>query len=170
MAIPFVRSLRGLEDESSRPSVTALVLAGALLAAWVGWLLFASIPLHEASQDWTLERDGTLTVRFPAASMARLRAGQRGALSIPGEPGEAPQQMEAAVVATPSRSQPRLGPLAVKVRLLSGERAPKEGGGTVTIEVGTISPLQAIERAGARLGSDLGHLSDSAGGADQGRR
>jgi len=54
MPVPFVRSLRSLQADDTR-SVSRLVLAGAVLVLWAGWLLLARVTVWEASHQARLE-------------------------------------------------------------------------------------------------------------------
>lgn len=55
MSAAFSRSMRSLALDSSRPSMIALLLVGALLAAWISWFLMARITVYEVSQMARLE-------------------------------------------------------------------------------------------------------------------
>lgn len=54
MSSPFSRSLRALESEPSRAWLSAVVVV-ALVAAWAGWFLLASVPLYETSSTARIE-------------------------------------------------------------------------------------------------------------------
>lgn len=119
MAISFSRSMRSLQSDSFRPSLATLIVASILVAAWFAWLVFASVTIYESSQDWQLERDGSLIVRFPEKTIARLHPGQTAVLEIQADPNQPPQQLKAIVADIPSRTQNHLAADTVKVTLLS---------------------------------------------------
>jgi len=145
--------MRSLQSDSFRPSLATLIVASILVAAWFAWLVFASVTLYETSQDWQIERDGSLIVRFPEKTIARLRPGQTAILEIQADPNQPPQQLKAIVADTPSRTQNRLAADTVKVTLLSGA-LPKDAAGKVVeikIAVESVSPLTLITRASGQL-------------------
>jgi hypothetical protein len=147
MSLSFSRSMRSLQGDSFRPSLATLIVASVLIVAWFAWLVFASVTLYETSQDWELQRDGSLIVHFPEEAVARLRPGQRATLEIQINPNHAPQQLQAIVADTPSRTQNRLASDTVKVSLLSGPLPAAATSGTVKIAVETVTPLTLITRA-----------------------
>jgi len=55
MAVTFSHSLRSLNADSFRRSVIGLLLAVAVLGAWVGWALFARVTLYEVTDTARLE-------------------------------------------------------------------------------------------------------------------
>ncbi|MBI3913744.1 MAG: hypothetical protein HY327_06110 [Chloroflexi bacterium] len=151
MAISFSRSMRSLHGDSFRPSLATLIVASILIAAWMAWLVFAPVTLYETSQDWQVQRDGSLIVRFPAETIARFRPGQPATLAIQADPNEPPQQLKAIVADIPSRTQNRLASDTVKVTLLSNALPKGTSGGEVKIEVERVSPLTLITRASGQL-------------------
>jgi len=55
VAIAFQRTLRCLERERSEHRALRLLLAAAILGAWFGWLLYASVPIYAVSQSGRIE-------------------------------------------------------------------------------------------------------------------
>ena len=151
MAISFSRSMRSLQSDSFRPSLATLIIASILVAAWFAWLVFASVTLYETSQDWQIERDGSLIVRFPEKTIARLRPGQTAILEIQADPNQPPQQLKAIVADIPSRTQNHLAADTVKVTLLSKVLPKDAAGGEIKIAVESVSPLTLITRASGQL-------------------
>jgi hypothetical protein len=151
MSISFSRSMRSLQSDSFRPSLATLIIASILILAWFAWLVFASVTLYETSQDWQVQRDGSLIVRFSEEAVARLHPGQRGTLEVSLVPNQAPQQLPVMVADTPSRTQNRLTLDTVKVALLSGPLPPTATSGTIKIAVETVTPLTLITRATGQL-------------------
>ena len=151
MAISFPRSMRSLQSDSFRPSLATLIIASVLIVAWFAWLVFASVTLYETSQDWQVQRDGSLIVRFPQETIARLHPGQRATLQVSLVPNQAPQQLPAIVADIPSRTQNHLASDTVKVTLTSAALPPTATSGTVKIAVETVSPLTLITRATGQL-------------------
>ncbi len=151
MAISFSRSMRSLQSDSFRPSLATLIIASILVAAWFAWHMFASVTIYESSQDWQIERDGSLIVRFPEKTIARLHPGQTAILEIQTDPNQPPQQLKAIVADIPSRTQNHLAADTVKVTLLSGKLPKGASGGEVKIAVESVSPLTLITRASGQL-------------------
>jgi len=151
MSISFSRSMRSLQGDSFRPSLATLIVASVLIIAWFAWLAFAPVTLYETSQEWQVQRDGSLVVRFPEEAVSRLHPGQSATLEVQIMPNQPPTQLQAIVADTPSRTQNRLAPDTVKVSLLSEPLPAAATGGTVKIAVETVTPLTLITRAGSQL-------------------
>jgi hypothetical protein len=150
MSISFSRSMRSLQSDSSRPSLAALIIAGALLLAWMAWLAFAPVTLHETSQDWQVQRDGSLIVRFPPATMARFRPGQAATLTLLAGPDQPARTLPAMVADVPMPTQNHLAADTVQVALFA-DASPREAKGEIKIAVETVSPLKLLTRAGGQL-------------------
>jgi hypothetical protein len=151
MALSFSRSMRSLHSDSFRPSLVALSITIVLVLAWGAWLVLASVALYETSQDWQVTRDGSLIVRFPEETVARLHPGQPATLTIPTGPNQPPQTLSAMVADIPSRTQNHLAPDTVKVALLSGSLPKDAASGELKIEVERVSPLTLLARASNQL-------------------
>ncbi|MBI4785610.1 MAG: hypothetical protein HY782_00985 [Chloroflexi bacterium] len=151
MSLSFSRSMRSLQSDSFRPSLATLIIASILIVAWFAWLVFASVTLYESSQDWEIQRDGSLVVRFSEEAVSRLRPGQRATLAVQADPNQSAVQLQAMVADTPSRTQNRLEPDTVKVTLLSGPLPKGVSSGQVQVQVETVSPLTLITRASSQL-------------------
>jgi len=150
MSISFSRSMRSLHGDSFRPSLATLIIASIFIIAWFAWLVFAQITLYATSQNWELQRDGTLIVHLSDDTVARLRPGQHATLEVASTPNQPAQQLPAMIADTPSRTQNRLAPDTVKVTVL----APMPKGATsgeVKIPVETVSPLTLITRAAEQV-------------------
>jgi hypothetical protein len=147
MSLSFSRSMRSLQSDSFRPSLATLIIASILILAWFAWLVFASVTLYETSQDWQVQRDGSLIVRFSDETIARLHPGQRGTLEVSLLPSQASQQLPVIVADIPMRTQNHLASDTAKIALLSGSLPPTATSGTVKIAVETVSPLTLITRA-----------------------
>ncbi|MBI5649376.1 MAG: hypothetical protein HZC40_02850 [Chloroflexi bacterium] len=151
MSLSFSRSMRSLQSDSFRPSLATLVIASILIAAWLAWLAFAPVTLYATSQDWQAQRDGSLSVRFPAEAMARFRPGQSATLALPDGANQPAKNFAAMVADIPSRTQNRLAPDTIKVTLLSGALSKDATGGEVKIAVETVTPLILITRATSQI-------------------
>ncbi len=151
MSISFSRSMRSLQGDSFRPSLAALIIAGVLLLAWMAWLAFAPVTLYETSQEWQVQRDGALIVRFPLETIPRLRPGQPATLTIPAGANQPPQTLSAMVADIPMRTQNRLAPDTIEVALLSGALPAAATGGEIKVEVERVSPLKLLGRASGQL-------------------
>lgn len=151
MGISFPRSMRSLQTDSFRPSLATLVAGSILITAWLAWFVFAPITLYETSQEWQVQRDGSLIVRFPEEAMARFRPGQPATLEIQSSTNEPPVQWQAMVADTPSRAQNRLAPDTVKVTLLSAPLPKDTVGGEIKIQVETVTPFTLVTRASGGL-------------------
>ncbi len=55
MATPFSRTCRSLTNDSAGSALLVWGLVLALLAAWMGWLLFAKVTVYEVSQSAQLQ-------------------------------------------------------------------------------------------------------------------
>ena len=90
------RALRSLEADRFHGSLLGLLLAAALLVAWMAWFLLARVALYETSDTARLELDalGTVSQRgelklvadFPAAALGRIQPGQAAGLRLDGFP------------------------------------------------------------------------------------
>jgi hypothetical protein len=147
MALSFSRSMRSLHSDSFRPSLVTLIVVSILIAAWLVWLTFAPVTLYETSQDYQLQRDGSLVVRFPAQAMARFRPGQMANLALPNGANQPAKNLAAMVADIPSRTQNRLEPDTIKVTLLVGGLPKDAASGEIKVEVERVSPLMLITRA-----------------------
>ncbi len=150
MSISFSRSMRSLQSDSFRPSLATLIIASILIVAWFAWLVFARVTLYESSQDYQIQRDGALIVRYPQETIVGLRPGQTAIVEIRSDPNQPPQQLPAIVADTPSRTQNHLAADTVKVTLL-GDKLPQDATGQVKIAVESVSPLTLITRASGQL-------------------
>ena len=74
--IPFARTIRALDAGDFRTSKLGLLLAAAVLAAWIWWALAARIPQYELSANVRLDSTGQSAVAdFPASARARRYIG-----------------------------------------------------------------------------------------------
>jgi hypothetical protein len=79
--IPFARTVRALDADDFRTSKLGLLLAAAVLAAWIWWALAARVPQYELSANVRLDRIAQSAVAyFPASIRAHLRPGQHAVL------------------------------------------------------------------------------------------
>jgi len=56
MAATFFRSIRSLEADNSRRSYMGLILAGALLGAWLVWFFWARVSVYAVTNKAELNR------------------------------------------------------------------------------------------------------------------
>ena len=147
MSISFSRSMRSLQGDSFRPSLVTLIIASIFISAWFAWLVFAQITIYATSQDWEIQRDGSLIVHLPVESVARLRPGQRGTLETQVLPSQSARELPVIIADVPMRTQNHLAADTIRVASLAGPIPPTATGGTVKIAVETVSPLTLITRA-----------------------
>jgi len=129
--IPFARTLRALDADDFRTSKLGLVLAVAMLAAWVWWALAARIPQYEHSSNVRLDPIGqTAAAYFPSDT----RIGQRAIVS----------SKNSAIDAQVIDSAPTTdGQIRVTLRLFQPAAEPL----TADIETERISPATIALRA-----------------------
>ena len=82
MAIPFSRSLRSIQMDSMRLSLSGLIITILLLSAWLGWFFLASISINEISKDVTVDVKGEIRAKFPKAAVERIESGQNASIRI----------------------------------------------------------------------------------------
>lgn len=79
--IPFARTIRALDAGDFRTSKLGLLLAAAVLAAWIWWAVAARVPQYELSANVRLDSTGQSAVAdFSASVRARIRPGQHALL------------------------------------------------------------------------------------------
>jgi hypothetical protein len=140
--IPFARTIRALDRDDFRASNLGLLLAAAVLAAWIGWALAARVPQYEVSGNVHFEPDGrTGLAYFPARTARSIRAGQAAIVRA------AKSSITAAVTGGAAT-----GDGLVRVDLqLSQHTAPLEAPLAVEVEIERVSPATiALRAAGLR--------------------
>jgi len=129
--IPFARTLRALDSDDFRTSKLGLILAAAVLAAWIGWALAARIPQYEHSSNIRLDPSGqTAQAYFPSSTRIGQRAIVRSKNSA----------FEAEVIDSAPNSE---GQVRVTLRLSQPSAEPL----TADIETERISPATIALRA-----------------------
>jgi multidrug resistance efflux pump len=128
LEMPFARTLRALDAERRPETAAAMLLAAALLAGWLVWLLAAPLAVVEAGEAGHLESAaGTVAIRAPAAGRVdrnELRLGRRvcrGELLLAIEPAPA-------MVAEWRQEQARAKSLASQAAALARQLAAAAGG------------------------------------------
>jgi hypothetical protein len=143
--------LRSLQNDPFRGSLIAVGVALVLLIVWAGWFFGAQVTIYEHSADFTLQRDGSLAVRFNTDALARLQPGQAAYVEIQSGNANAPDAtrvLPALVMDVPFEAT---GP--VIVALLTEERLTTPQG-TVQIEVEYVSPAMLVLRSAGQFVND----------------
>ena|SRR5579864_9151595 len=136
--IPFARTLRALDAGDFRTSKLGLLLAAAVLAAWVWWALAARVPQYELSSNVRLDSNAHGAVAyFPASIRVRIRPGQHALLRTKST------ATDALVTATTDESD---GQIRVDLRL-SQPAADSAEPLTAELEVDRVSPTTIALRA-----------------------
>jgi hypothetical protein len=146
MSIPFSRSLRSLKDDSFLPSVAGLAITSLFLIAWAGWFFFAKIAVSEISQQFQVNRDGSLQVTFPSHSLEHIQPGQTVALRI--IVNRRIQTIQGEVMDV----KPKENSGQVRVYLYSDEIVKQNTQGQVQVEVEQVSPATLLLRAAESIG------------------
>jgi hypothetical protein len=76
MSIAFSRSMRSLKNDSFRPSVILMVIAMMFVAAWLGWLFLARLPVYETSTRVRIGPAGLVQSAFPEKTTDLILPGQ----------------------------------------------------------------------------------------------
>ena len=85
--IPFARTLRALDADDFRTSKLGLLLAAALIGAWVWWALAARIPQYESSTNVRLDSTPYSAVAYFRDT--QIRVGQHAILRTKASPLDA---------------------------------------------------------------------------------
>ena len=152
MSISFSRSMRSLQSDSFRPSLATLIIASILIIAWFVWLVFAPITIYQTSQDWELQRDGTLLVRYPVDVVQQFKPGQAVVIDAQTSANQS-VQLTGVVADVPMPTQNRLPPNTVKVTIRSGKLPEGTTSATVRVATGTTTPLTLITSAASQVAS-----------------
>lgn len=131
--IPFARTLRALDADDFRTSRLGLLLAAAVIAAWVWWALAARVPQYEVSSNVRLDSNGENAVAYFRDTP--IRVGQHGILRTKASPVDA--QVTAATAAGD-------GQIRVNLRL---SQPPAAVPLTAELEMERVSPATIALRA-----------------------
>ena len=140
--IPFARTIRALDAGDFRTSKLGLLLAAAVLAAWIWWALAARIPQYELSANVRLDSTGQSAVAdFPPSARARIRPGQHAILKA---------KSSATDAQVTDTTETRDGQVRVSLRLLQSAGHFAEPL-TAELETERVSPAMiALRAAGLR--------------------
>jgi len=153
MSIAFSRSMRSLKADSFRPALVGLLVAMALLTAWIAWFFLARITLYETGQIVHTTKGGIVVAEFPSETLGRIQYGQPALLRLDGTIGDQARTIPAIVTNVASQSQEG----CVEVKLFAPVNAtapvPLQDGltGQVEIEVEHVSPATFVMRASGQL-------------------
>lgn len=144
MAIAFPRSLRALDNDRFRPSLIALGLTLAVLAAILVWFFFGSVPVLQTFNDAKFNTDGLLYLSVPADQLNRVIPSTSATIQIL-EDGKVTKTYKGYVTRVePAEGQPNG---SVVVSLGTNERLPATTQAQVSIQTETLSPLAYAVRA-----------------------
>ncbi len=153
MSIPFSRSMRSLETDSSRSAVLGLLLVALLLIVWMAWLFLARITLYEVSATAHLVDDSRFVANFSPAVLTSIQPGQHAQLRL----DDFPWAQYGIVPATVENIADQIqdGQVQVKFLLLPNPTSsiPFQAGltGTVEVEVDHVSPAALVLRASGKF-------------------
>ena len=155
MSIPFSRSMRSLQADGFRFSLVWLVIAIALLTAWLAWFFLAQITLYETGQFVSITRDGTVVASFSAESLGRIRQGQYALLRFDAAAKEDQAGPIPAIVLNVAPAAQAKGPGRVELYPLpqGASRIPARETltGRVDVEIEYLSPAALVMRASGQL-------------------
>jgi hypothetical protein len=105
--IAFSRTIRALEADNFRASKFGLMIAVALLAAWIWWMLAARVPQYETITNVRIE-SGRAIAYFSGEAASHIQAGQQamlhfGDVALPARVQTVTSGSVELLVATPSR-------------------------------------------------------------------
>ncbi|HZQ09490.1 MAG TPA: HlyD family efflux transporter periplasmic adaptor subunit [Anaerolineae bacterium] len=143
MAIAFSRSLRALNNDRFRPSLIVLSITLVLLAAWVTWFVFGSVPIYETSNTFSVAANGWLSVTFPADALARIEPNQKVSVQIQNDKTSTTYTGIVYQVAPTAGKQSG----TAQVLLDSNQLLPQNLKGQVRVEIDKLSPLNYALRA-----------------------
>ncbi|MBN1486787.1 MAG: hypothetical protein JW981_04045 [Anaerolineae bacterium] len=153
MSIPFSRSMRSLQADSSRPTLFGMGLAAILMAAWLAWFFLGNITIYESSQSAKVTPDGYIIAQFSPESLAKIKQGQYALLRINGTPSEDAYTRLAVVTDTYPAIPEKEGQVKLFILLDEVTPVPPPAGttGQVDIEVEYISPALLVMRASGQF-------------------
>lgn len=153
MSMPFAHSIRALHTDREGPAVIILISAMLLLALWLLWFLWASIPLYESGQVIGVTRYGALIANFSGQPSTQIQPGQTALIrSLSTVDGVETVQTTPALVMLVNPGG-ESGELSVELASLSDqwlalERMAADGSPLrADVEVDRLSPAQWIWRA-----------------------
>jgi len=158
--MPFVRSMRSLENDHFQRSIVMLVITAALFAVWASWMVWAQIPLYATTQVAQIVVDQEDATQFkivasfaPAVALGRIYPGLPATMRLDGFPWAQYGTIQATVrhVATKIND----GSVQVELAIIAPPRSfvPLQQGlpGEVEIELEQISPALLLLRAAGSL-------------------
>lgn len=104
MSTSFSRSIRSIESDSYRVSLTSLSLAMLLLLVWLLWFFLARVTIYEMSTTATFTNEETVVASYPPESYGRIKQGQKALLYIDDMIGTASGTIPAVVTEVHARS------------------------------------------------------------------
>jgi hypothetical protein len=111
-----------------------------MVFAWVAWAVLSRVTIVESSREFSINRDGTLQVSFPAQSMGRIQPGQQATLRVEGAgafPSRSGEVIDVNGTAGQKQVKIFVGILPVLPTGVSGE---------INIVVSRVSPLNFLIR------------------------
>ena len=149
----FSRTTRSLAADRSRRSTLGLLLAVALLVAWVAWLFLARITIYEVSTAARLAADRRLVADFPPSALGHVRPGQPAQLRLDSFPWTQYGVVPATVMDVARANGSGRVQVVLAVRPDAPAGIPLQPGltGTVEVATGRSSPVELILRAAGQL-------------------
>jgi hypothetical protein len=145
--------MRSLKADGFRTSLFLLVGAMVVLAAWLGWFLFARITLYETCPNATLSASGEIVADFAPTALGRVTGGKAALMRLNTGPGGSPQSIPAIVMEVKDES--KQGRVRVVLLALESPREIAAGQtnliGPVDVEVERISPAVLVLRVSGQF-------------------
>lgn len=151
MSLSFSRSLRSLQQDRFGPATAALVVTSLLLVSWCAWFFLAKITLYETSQEFSVQRDGSILVTFPPEALARLRPGQAATFRPANGITSAEETFRALVMDTPADTT-RAG--QVELYVFSPQPLQPGQAGQFQVEIDHVSPAVLVLRSAGQFVDD----------------
>jgi hypothetical protein len=137
MANSFSRSIRSMHRDQFLPGVISLVLLSVVLALWMAWFFWGSLPVYQTTGHYRVMENSTLLASFPEEVRSQFRPGQPATLEMPD--GSLEETIHAEVMRIPTRTDD-----PVELFLLSSGQIQDNGSGQVKVLTGNISPAELM--------------------------
>ena len=82
MSIPFSRSLRSIQMDSTSWSITGLTLSLLLLGSWMLWFFVSPVSIYEISKDVSVNEQGKIVAKFSPKALERMESGQNASIRV----------------------------------------------------------------------------------------
>lgn len=164
MSTSFTRSIRTLHETNQRAPIWRTAIASALFLAWLGWLLFAQIPVYETADTLQLLSPQRATALLPPDGLVHVQPGQPARIRLDDFAWIEYGLLHATV--TSVDSQIRNGRIQIELTLNDAANIPLQRGltGQVEIETDKLSPAALLIRAAGQIisGANTGETTSEA--------